>query len=160
MTMDLSIARKPAAIETELIAWSAVHGCLCLALRHPEYTGASRSMVEHMLNGIETLLVDGGLFTRAEMDAAHKTEQDLRPPPAAPPSQVSVQVMKADTPLSDLLSMMLNKQLSHIEIPYGDAMFVHLAIVFDRLESSKLTVHLDKVTLAAIRKANEKSPRR
>ncbi len=73
-----------------------------------------------------------------------------------PRSQVSVQMMSPDATLRELLQMMLEKQLSHAEIPYGDSMFIHIAIVFGRVESSKLTVHLDGVTLRAISKANEK----
>jgi hypothetical protein len=72
-------------------------------------------------------------------------------------SDVTVQVMSADTTLRELLKYMLDQRMSHVEIPYGESMFVHLAIVFDRVESSKLTVHLDKVTLDSIHKANAKN---
>lgn len=154
--MDMSKAQVPAILETELIVWAAIHGCLCLALRHPEYVGASRAMVENALTGIEALLVSGGLFTREEMAAAHKVEQDARPPPPGPHSTVSVQVMSPDTPLRELLQYMLDRHIAHAEMPYSDAMFVHIALMFDRVESSKLSAHLDKVTLAAIHKANEK----
>jgi hypothetical protein len=73
-----------------------------------------------------------------------------------PKSKVSVSVLSPDTSMRDLLQFMLGQHISHAEIPYGDSMFVHIAIVFDSVESSKLTVHLDKVTLDAIHKANEK----
>jgi hypothetical protein len=73
-------------------------------------------------------------------------------------SDVSVKVISADTSLRALLQYMLDQHIAHCEVPYGETMFVHIAIVFDRVESSKLTVHLDKVTLAAIRKANTRVP--
>lgn len=73
----------------------------------------------------------------------------------SPKSTVTMQVMSLDTSLRDLLQWMMQQQISHCEMPFGEAeSYVHLALVFDRVESSKLSAHLDTVTLTAIQKAN------
>ncbi len=57
---NLVHAEQLAAFEANLISWAAVHGCLCLGLRHPDYTGPSRVLVEQVVSGIEMLLIQGG----------------------------------------------------------------------------------------------------
>ncbi len=75
---DMTKAEVPAAIETDLIVWAAVHGSLCLALRHPQLPETSRKIVEAFVTGVEAQLVAGGLFTREEMEHAHNVEQEVR----------------------------------------------------------------------------------
>lgn len=61
------------------------------------------------------------------------------------------------TTIQDLLDRMMTERISQFVLPYGDELFVHIAVLFDRVESSKLEVHLSKVTLAAIQKANART---
>ena len=91
---------------------------------------------------------------KAALNISHAQFRGMSQMADSPRSSVTVQVMSADSSLRTILKWMLDQHISHAEIPFGKSMFVHLAIVFDRVESSKLTVHLDKVTLAAIHKSS------
>lgn len=119
-----------------------------------------RVLVYHIK--LQDVIDDAKCITNEHEQQAWRKKHKLAPPSSAPRdlprSEVTVQVMSADTPLSELLRLMLDQKISHCEIPHGEEMFVHIAMVFDRVESSKLTVHLDKVTLAAIDKANARKP--
>lgn len=52
----------------------AIHGNLCLALRHPANTGPSREIVEKIVQAIEKELVNCGAFTEEEIQEIHLTE--------------------------------------------------------------------------------------
>lgn len=51
------------SMEAKLITWCAVHGSLQLALRHPEYIGASRPYVEEFVERLGEMLVQQGFLT-------------------------------------------------------------------------------------------------
>lgn len=74
--MDVSKATKKVTVEASLLAWLAVHGNLCLALRHPENKDSSRAMIVEMVETLRELIVAGGLLTKEEMDAATRVEQE------------------------------------------------------------------------------------
>ena len=65
---------KTAEIRANLLTWLTVHGNLCLALRHPENRGASRSYVVQFTKQLGQALVKWGVITQAQLREAHKLE--------------------------------------------------------------------------------------
>lgn len=68
------VANKTHLIEASFLHWMAVHGSLCLAMRHPQYTGSSRELVLEMVETIEVIFLKEGM-PKAELDYIHKVEQ-------------------------------------------------------------------------------------
>jgi hypothetical protein len=62
------------AIATGL-TWMAVHGNLCLALRHPANSGPSRKLIENFVRQLGENLVENGVLTAAELAEVQRTEQ-------------------------------------------------------------------------------------
>jgi hypothetical protein len=73
--MNLDKALERATLDASLLEWMAVHGNLCLALRHPNNSGGSRALVAKVVDQISKLLVERGLLTQAEIDAATAVER-------------------------------------------------------------------------------------
>lgn len=70
--MNTALAEKKFTVEAQALTWMAVHGNLCLALRHPDNRGASRERMITIIKDLGKLLVDSGFMTQAEMaDAMH-----------------------------------------------------------------------------------------
>jgi len=63
-----------AQVIANYLTWLAVHGNLCLALRHPENRGASRRYVVDFVKGLGKMLVAAGVMTEAQMKAAWRLE--------------------------------------------------------------------------------------
>lgn len=61
------------------ITWMAIHGNLCLALRHPSNTGPSRLLVKEFLNQLGQHLVGVGVLTPAELAEVQRTETAATP---------------------------------------------------------------------------------
>lgn len=57
-----------------LLTWTAVHGNLQLALRHPMNIGASRTMVETFVKDLGVWLVERGLLTAEVLAEADRRE--------------------------------------------------------------------------------------
>ncbi len=53
-----------------------MHGALCLALRHPQFTGASRYLVVSITKQLGKYLVDEGLLTPQQLAQAQKLEAE------------------------------------------------------------------------------------
>lgn len=68
------------ALEVPMLALTAVHGNLCLALRHPENTGPSRAMVEEVIAGLEEVFLRAGVFTEQQLERIRAVERDAQPP--------------------------------------------------------------------------------
>lgn len=62
-----------------LIVVLALHGHLCLALRHPENTGGSRTLIEELVEDLEAQLVAIGALTPAEVTDIHRVEAAAAP---------------------------------------------------------------------------------
>jgi hypothetical protein len=75
----LAKARERGSVSAELIVWAAVHGSLQLALRHPQYVGASRAMVEMFVRDLGLWLVEQGLLTPAMLAEAERREREFKP---------------------------------------------------------------------------------
>lgn len=74
--MDIRKAHARAEVIATLHEWMAVHGNLCLALRHPENTGPSRALIVGMIHRIGKILVEGGALTEEELNFATRVEQE------------------------------------------------------------------------------------
>lgn len=73
--MNYDIATEEATIEAELLTWMAVHGNICLALRHPENRSQFvRPRMIRLVKEIGAMLVERGFMTQAELDGAMKYE--------------------------------------------------------------------------------------
>jgi len=71
---SLEKLNRKAAISTPLLTWVAIHGNLCLALRHPENVGDSRKLVLNFVKELGRFLVKSGIFTEAQLEAMEKVE--------------------------------------------------------------------------------------
>ena len=65
----------PHSIETSGLVWMALHGTLCLGLRHPKYVGASRQLVVEFVNELGRQLVEWGVLTSEELASVARQEQ-------------------------------------------------------------------------------------
>jgi hypothetical protein len=72
--MNLEMATEIRQLNAPLLTWLAVHGNLCLALRHPANLGKSRERMVGLIRTISVLLVDSGFMTQEEMDQATRYE--------------------------------------------------------------------------------------
>jgi hypothetical protein len=72
--VDVTRLRDIRQVNAEMICWLTVHGNLCLALRHPSNVGESRRIAIRMLETISRLIVDAGVMTQEEIDAASEYE--------------------------------------------------------------------------------------
>jgi hypothetical protein len=66
-------------VEESLFVWMAIHGNLCLALRHPANRGASRHYIESFVHKLGQLLIEKGVFTAEEIATAQVLEQEETP---------------------------------------------------------------------------------
>ncbi len=73
------LATTAMALDVTALELLALHGQLCLALRHPGNTGASRAVAEAWVESIEALLVDAGALTPALVTVIHQVEADAQP---------------------------------------------------------------------------------
>ncbi len=73
--MDTKLAVQPITVTAEALTWLAVHGNVCLALRHP--ANCSPNVRPRMIKFVRMIgdrLVESGLLTREQMDAAMRYE--------------------------------------------------------------------------------------
>lgn len=66
-------------VETNGLVWMAVHGTVCLGLRHPSHTGASRALVLGFVHELGERLVEWGVLTPAEFAVVNRVEQEEQP---------------------------------------------------------------------------------
>lgn len=61
---------------TSRISILAMHGALCLALRHPQFIGPSRQLVVNITKQLGKYLVDEGLLTPEQLQEAQQLEAE------------------------------------------------------------------------------------
>ena len=71
---DMTKAEDLAAVEADLLTWMAIHGNLCLALRHPGNQGPSAQLVSDFAHALLAMLIDRGLLSPAEADQVSRVE--------------------------------------------------------------------------------------
>lgn len=69
----------PFSVETSGLTWMAVHGCICLGLRHPAYTGPSRELVMNFVRTLGAELVQHGVLTESELREVERFETEDSP---------------------------------------------------------------------------------
>lgn len=72
--MKRSDPSQSAQVIATHITWLAVHGNLCLALRHPANRGPSRSFVVEFTRSLGRMLVTWGVITEEELKAVEHLE--------------------------------------------------------------------------------------
>ncbi len=81
--LQIAAAREKSTEQVEfrasLLTWTAVHGNLQLALRHPMNLGASRPYVEQFVNELGALLVARGMLTAEVLAEAQRRERQFQP---------------------------------------------------------------------------------
>lgn len=65
-------------VEMNVLEWMAIHGNVCLGLRHPKNTGPSRMCAEKFLSVIEDALLMTGVFNTKMIQEIHKVENDAK----------------------------------------------------------------------------------
>ncbi len=71
--MDLSKATQKLLVEDTLLAWLAVHECVCLALRDPVFIPAEAAgYIETFVIGLGEALIQCGIATREEIESAEQ----------------------------------------------------------------------------------------
>lgn len=83
----LAKARELAPIEADLITWTAVHGSLQLALRHPDFPFATRYLLEPFIEQLGQRLVVLGMLTPDILNEAEAREREFRPKAVLPPPE-------------------------------------------------------------------------
>jgi uncharacterized protein related to proFAR isomerase len=77
LTLDPEKFEQEVSIQADLLAWLAVHGYLCLALRHPgPREGKTRPFILKMVATIETALLKGGIMGPEDIKLIHKVEME------------------------------------------------------------------------------------
>jgi len=76
MNKDPQFWKSQAQVNAPMLTWLAVHGNLCLALRHSENRGPSRPHVEQFVKQLGRWLVVLGAITQRELEAAEKLERE------------------------------------------------------------------------------------
>jgi hypothetical protein len=75
-------------------------------------------------------------------------------------TRISLTVKNIDTlTVKDLIKWMLEDRMSQVVVPFNTGAqeaFVHVALVFDAVESAKLSDHVKRCTYESIKKANAK----
>ena len=61
-------------VTTNTLTAMAVHGALCLALRHPQFKGQSRQMVVEFTKSLGEWLVTAGALTPEQLRSAERLE--------------------------------------------------------------------------------------
>lgn len=79
-------SNRPVDLEVPMVAtaltWMAVHGYLCLGLRHPATRGSthpSHAVVQDFVEALGEHLVDVGLLTADELALVQRVEADEQP---------------------------------------------------------------------------------
>jgi len=68
-----------ATVTTNLLTWLAIHGNLCLALRHPKNSGPTRQYIIKFVKELGQKLVEWKVITPQELQAAEHLEQEESP---------------------------------------------------------------------------------
>jgi len=63
-----------AQVTANYLTWLAVHGNLCLALRHPQNRGPSRKYIVNFVKGLGKMLVAAGVITQRQLKEAERLE--------------------------------------------------------------------------------------
>jgi len=68
------ILLRPHAVEASGLLWMAIHGNLCLALRHPSNVGESRDLVVDFVKRLGRLLVEWSVLTEEQLRYTERVE--------------------------------------------------------------------------------------
>lgn len=63
-------------VDAPLLTWLAIHGNLCLALRHPANRGGSRKLVVDFVRALGAKLVERRVLTQDQLENAFALEQE------------------------------------------------------------------------------------
>jgi len=79
MKPPIGMAHRPALraewpVTAPGLVWMAIHGNLCLALRHPSNLGSSRALMEQFVRALGENLVENGVLTPDELAQAQRLE--------------------------------------------------------------------------------------
>ena len=67
--LDREFWAQPVALESDLLTFMAMHGCIALALKHPEaLKGPARAMMVDLVNRMSDELVHRGAIDRGDLD--------------------------------------------------------------------------------------------
>lgn len=78
--VNIAAAHRTVLLEVDLLTLMAIHGYLCLGLRHPGASpGDTRNLVLRFVESAGSNLVRGGLLTRAELALVHRVERQENP---------------------------------------------------------------------------------
>ena len=70
-----SLLRTEQPVIAARVTWLAVHGAICLALRHPQMTGPSRVILQQFAATLGAGFVEWGILTPRELDLIQRTEE-------------------------------------------------------------------------------------
>jgi hypothetical protein len=70
------LVQKQVSVTTNLLTWLAIHGNLCLALRHPQNRGPSRQYVTNFTKNLGKKLVEWEVITEQQLEATEKLEME------------------------------------------------------------------------------------
>lgn len=74
--LDETVWRQHVTLELNVLTVMAIHGNLCLALRHPANRGPSTRLVAAVVHQLGELLVARGALTAAELAEVYAVETE------------------------------------------------------------------------------------
>lgn len=74
---DIEVLESQQPVIAQGVCWAAVHGALCLALRHPEFSGEVRKMVSEFTRQLGKGLVKWGVFSADTMKCIEYLESSV-----------------------------------------------------------------------------------
>jgi hypothetical protein len=74
MNAEFWLQDRDIPLKANYLTLMAVHGALCLALRHPEFKGSVREIVVAFTQCLGKWLVDGGILSPEQLAEAQQLE--------------------------------------------------------------------------------------
>jgi hypothetical protein len=75
-SLDVSRLDMRVTFEMDALELLAIHGCLCLGLRHPHFQGPTRSLILQFVKDAEIKLLEIGLIRPEHIRIIHQVEAE------------------------------------------------------------------------------------
>lgn len=83
MNREFWLLERDIPLRANYLTLMAIHGSLCLALRHPQNQGPSRPLVVEFVKSLGELLVHVEALTPEQLAEAQRLEAEAAPAPPA-----------------------------------------------------------------------------
>jgi len=67
---------KEIPVVFDVLCLMVIHGCICLALRHPQFTGPSRKVALDFIEKVERALLKANILDQEDIEYIHQVERE------------------------------------------------------------------------------------